>query len=180
MGEGFEAELLEILSDWQISIPKIGTVKARSRPFVVLTSNEIRRIGDPLRRRSLYLRFEHPTIERETRILEKRTADAHAELHGQLAGVAHALRGYTLEKPPSIAEMVDLAEALRILGVREISAELRDVLLPLIAKTQNDRKRLMLRDGFESLVFDTQRYSRDFDAAERGEEEPACAERRRF
>ena len=76
--------------------------------------------------------------------------------------------------------MVDLAEALTILGVREISAELRDVLLPLIAKTQNDRKRLMLRDGFESLVFDTQRYSRDFDEAERGEEEPACAERRRF
>ena len=166
VGEGFEAELLEILSDWQISIPKIGTVKARSRPFVVLTSNEVRRIGDPLRRRSLYLRFEHPTIERETRILEKRTADAHAELHGQLAGFAHALRGYTLEKPPSIAEMVDLAEALKILGVREISAELRDVLLPLIAKTQNDRKRLLLRDGFESLVFDTQRYSRDFDGAE--------------
>jgi MoxR-like ATPase len=161
-------------------IDEIGTIKARSRPFVVLTSNEVRRIGDPLRRRSLYLRFEYPTIERETRILEKRTADAHAELHGQLAGFAHALRGYTLEKPPSIAEMVDLAEALNILGVREISAELRDVLLPLIAKTQNDRKRLMLRDGFESLVFDTQRYSRDFDEAERGEEEPACAERRRF
>ncbi|MGD0668196.1 MAG: MoxR family ATPase [Bryobacteraceae bacterium] len=130
VGEGFEAELLEILSDWQISIPKIGTVKARSRPFVVLTSNEVRRIGDPLRRRSLYLRFEHPTIERETRILEKRTADAHAELHGQLAGFAHALRGYTLEKPPSIAEMVDLAEALKILGASEISAELREVLLP--------------------------------------------------
>ena len=136
--------------------------------------------GDPLRRRSLYLRFEHPTIERETRILEKRTADAHAELHGQLAGFAHALRGYTLEKPPSIAEMVDLAEALKILRVREISAELRDVLLPLIAKTQNDRKRLLLRDGFESLVFDTQRYSRDFDGTEHGEEEQVCAERRRF
>jgi hypothetical protein len=74
VGEEFEAELLEILSDWQISIPKIGTITAKSRPFVVLTSNEVRRIGDPLRRRSLYLRFEHPTIERETRILEKRTA----------------------------------------------------------------------------------------------------------
>ena len=98
----------------------------------MLTSNEVRRIGDPLRRRSLCLRFEHPTIERETRILEKRTADAHAEPHGQLAGFAHALRGHTLEKPPSIAEMVDLAEALKILRVREISAELRDVLLPLI------------------------------------------------
>ena len=86
VGEQFEAELLEILSDWQISIPKIGTIKAKSRPFVVLTSNEVRRIGDPLRRRSLYLRFEHPTIERETRILEKRTAGTHPELHGQLAG----------------------------------------------------------------------------------------------
>ena len=102
MGEEFEAELLEILSDWQISIPKIGTITAKSRPFVVLTSNEVRRIGDPLRRRSLYLRFEHPTIERETRILEKRTAGTHPELHGQLAGFAQALRGYTLEKPPSI------------------------------------------------------------------------------
>ena len=161
VSEEFEAELLEILSDWQLSIPKIGTIKAKSKPFVVLTSNEVRRIGDPLRRRSLYLRFEHPTIERETQILEKRTADTHAELHGQLAGFAHALRRYTLEKAPSIAEMLDLAEALKVLGVREISADLRDVLLPLIAKTQNDRKRLLLRDGFESLVYDTQQYSRD-------------------
>jgi MoxR-like ATPase len=180
VGEEFEAELLEILSDWQISIPEIGTVKAKSRPFVVLTSNEVRRIGDPLRRRSLYLRFEHPTIEREARILKTRSAGAHSELHGQLAGFAHALRGYTLEKPPSIAEMLDLAEALKILGVQEISAELRDVLLPLIAKTQNDRKRLLLRDGFESLVYDTQRYSRDFDQPERKQEEQVCVERRRF
>ena len=76
VSEEFEAELLEILSDWQLSIPKIGTIKAKTKPFVVLTSNEVRRIGDPLRRRSLYLRFEHPTIERETQILEKRTAGA--------------------------------------------------------------------------------------------------------
>ena len=180
VGEEFEAELLEILSDWQISIPKIGTIKATSIPFVVLTSNEVRRIGDPLRRRSLYLRFEHPTIERETRILEKRTAGTHPELHGQLAGFAQALRGYTLEKPPSIAEMLDLAEALNLLGAHEIRAELRDVLLPLIAKTQNDRKRLLLRDGFESLVYDTQRYSRDVGRAEGDGQEPVCAERRRY
>jgi len=180
VGEQFEADLLEILSDWQISIPKIGTIKAKSRPFVVLTSNEVRRIGDPLRRRSLYLRFEHPTIERETRILEKRTAATHPELHGQLAGFAQALRGYTLEKPPSIAEMLDLAEALKLLGAHEIRAELRDVLLPLIAKTQNDRKRLLLRDGFESLVYDTQRYSRNFGRAEGDGQEPICAERRRY
>ena len=123
---------------------------------------------------------KHPSIERETRILEKRTAGTHMDLHGQLAGFAHALRGYTLEKPPSIAEMLDLAEALKILNVHEISADLRDVLLPLIAKTQNDRKRLLLRDGFESLVYDTQHYSKDFDEAERGQGEQVCAERRRF
>jgi MoxR-like ATPase len=180
VSEEFEAELLEILSDWQLSIPKIGTIKAKSKPFVVLTSNEVRRIGDPLRRRSLYLRFEHPTIERETQILEKRTADTHAELHGQLAGFAHALRGYTLEKAPSIAEMLDLAEALKVLGVREISADLRDVLLPLIAKTQNDRKRLLLRDGFESLVYDTQQYSRDGGQAALEQKELVCTERRRY
>jgi MoxR-like ATPase len=157
----FEAELLEILSEWQISIPKLGTIKARSKPFVVMTSNEERRIGDPLRRRCLYLRFEHPTIERETKILELRTTSGQRELHGELAGFAHALRGYKLEKPPSIAEMLDLAQALRLLETDAITPELRDVLLPFIAKTEADRRRLLLRDGFESLVFDTKRYCED-------------------
>ena len=181
VNEEFEAELLEILSDWQISIPRIGTIRAKNRPFVVLTSNEMRRIGDPLRRRSLYLRFEHPTIDRETEILEKRSTGTQAELHGHLAGFAHALRGYTLEKPPSIAEMLDLAEALKILGVREINAELRDVLLPLIAKTQNDRKRLSLRDAFESLVYDTRQYSRHLaDRDGPPTQEIVCTERRRY
>jgi MoxR-like ATPase len=180
VGEQFEAELLEILSDWQISIPKIGTIQAKSKPFVVLTSNETRRIGDPLRRRSLYLRFEHPSVDRETAILQKRTGEACLALHAHLAGFAHALRGYTLEKPPSIAEMIDLAEALKILGVSEISAGLRDVILPIIAKTENDRKRLMLRDGFESLVYDTQQYSRTAVAGVGSKRELLCTERRRY
>ena len=158
VSQEFEAELLEILSDWQISIPKLGTIKAKSKPFVVMTSNEERRIGDPLRRRSLYIRFEHPTIERETKILGLRTATEHPGLNGELAGFAHALRGYKLEKPPSIAEMLDLAEALRLLEADGITADMRDVLLPFIAKTEADRRRLLLRDGFESLVFDTRRY----------------------
>jgi MoxR-like ATPase len=161
VNQEFEAELLEILSEWQISIPKLGTIQARSKPFVVMTSNEERRIGDPLRRRCLYLRFEHPTIERETKILELRTTTRQCELHGELAGFAHALRGYKLEKPPSIAEMLDLAEALRLLETDEITADLRDVLLPFIAKTEADRRRLLLRDGFESLVFDTKHYCED-------------------
>ena len=67
--QAFEALLLEVLSVWQLSIPKVGTVAARTIPFVVLTSNEERRIGDPLRRRSFYLRFDHPSIERESQIL---------------------------------------------------------------------------------------------------------------
>ena len=75
--------------------------------------------------------------------------------------------------------MLDLAEALKVLGVREISADLRDVLLPLIAKTQNDRKRLLLRDGFESLVYDTQQYSRD-EARQLEQKELVCTERRRY
>ena len=158
VSQEFEAELLEILSEWQISVPKLGTIKAKSKPFVVMTSNEERRIGDPLRRRSLYVRFEHPTIERETKILGLRTTTQHSGLHGELAGFAHALRGYKLEKPPSIAEMLDLAEALRLLEADGITAEMRDVLLPFIAKTEADRRRLLLRDGFESLVFDTRRY----------------------
>ena len=180
VSEEFEAELLEVLSDWQISIPKLGTIRARSKPFVVLTSNQMRRIGDPLRRRSLYLRKEHPTIEQETEILAKRSTGTHAERDGHLGGFAQALRGYTLEKPPSIAEMLDLAQALELLEVTEIRADLRDVLLPLIAKTENDRKRLLLRDAFESLVYDTQHHVRNGKGAEKKAEELLCAERRRY
>lgn len=180
VNEEFEAELLEILSEWQISIPRIGTIQARSKPFVILTSNEVRRIGDPLRRRSLYLRFEHPTVERETRILELRTAESGPEIRAQIAGFGRALRGYSLEKPPSIAEMLDVAEALRILGVGEITTDLRDVLLPLIAKTEPDRKRLLLRDGFQSLMQDVKHYSRGVHEIETGSEEEPCAARARY
>ena len=154
----FEALLLEILSAWQITVPKLGTIRAETVPFVVLSSNEERRLGDPLRRRCLYLRFEYPTVEREVQILVARTSDQDAALLGQMAGLAHALRGWNMEKPPSIAEMLDLARALRILGVEEIVPEHRDVLLPLLAKTEGDRGRLLLREGFEGLIVDSKIY----------------------
>ena len=156
--QGFEALLLEILSAWQITVPKLGTIAAATIPFVVLSSNEERRLGDPLRRRCFYLRFEHPTVERETEILAVRSKSDSPGLRGQLAGLAHALRGWNMEKPPSIAEMLDLAQALEILGMEEISHEQRDLLLPLLAKTEADRKRLLLRAGFEGLVADSKRY----------------------
>jgi MoxR-like ATPase len=158
--QAFEAMLLEILSAWQVTVPKLGTIKAdpRAIPFVVLSSNEERRLGDPLRRRCFYLRFEYPTVEREAEILALQTQGQSEPLRAQLAGLARALRGWNMEKPPSIAEMLDLAKALAILGVDEISSEQRDVLLPLLAKTQADRKRLLMREGFEGLVFDSKRY----------------------
>jgi MoxR-like ATPase len=155
----FEALLLELLSVWQLSIPKLGTIKARSIPFVVLTSNEERRIGDPLRRRSFYLRVEHPTAEREAEIVALRTPDSTHEFHAGMAGLAKALRGWSMEKPPSVSEILDLAQALRVLGSEQITPEMRDILLPLLAKTEADRRKLLLRDGFASLIFDAQQYS---------------------
>jgi MoxR-like ATPase len=160
VGQAFEAMLLELLSAWQLSIPKLGTIKAESIPFVVLTSNEERRIGDPLRRRSFYVRVEHPTAEREAEIVALRTPEASQEFHAGLAGLAKALRGWSLEKPPSISEILDLAQALRVLGEERVTPEMRDLLLPLLAKTEADRKKLLLRDGFASLVYDAQQYTK--------------------
>jgi MoxR-like ATPase len=159
VSQAFEAMLLEILSVWQLSIPKLGLIRAETIPFVILTSNEERRIGDPLRRRSFYLRIDHPTPQREAKILRMRTPNQGAEFHQGMAGLAKALRGWSLEKPPSISEMLDLAQALEVLGEERITPEIRDILLPLLAKTEADRKKLLLRDGWASLVYDAQQYS---------------------
>lgn len=148
----FEATLLEILSVWQLSVPRLGTIHASSIPFTVLTSNEERRLGDPLRRRSLYLRIEHPSADREGEIVALRTPEAGAKTHRLIAGFAKALRAYSLEKPPSVAEMIDVALSLEHLGIEEVTSEHRDVLMPLMAKTERDRQRLLLRDGFASIV----------------------------
>lgn len=157
--QAFEAMLLELLSVWQLSIPKLGLVEAETIPFVVLTSNEERRISDPIRRRSFYLRIEHPTPQREAKILQLRTPNQSVEFHRGMAGLAKALRGWSMEKPPSIAEMLDLAQALEVLGEERITPEMRDILLPLLAKTEADRRKLLLRDGWASLVYDAQQYS---------------------
>ena len=157
--QAFEAMLLELLSVWQLSIPKFGTIQATSIPFVVLTSNEERRIGDPLRRRSFYLRVEHPSPQREANILRLRTPNRSADFHCEMAGLAKALRGWSLEKPPSISEMLDLAQALELLGEERITTDMRDILLPLLAKTEADRRKLLLRDGWASLVYDAHQYS---------------------
>jgi MoxR-like ATPase len=161
--EGFEALLLEILSAWQLSIPEFGTVEAKSIPFVVLTSNEERRLGDPIRRRSLYVRVEHPTPEREAEIIASRTPGAGVEFHREIAGIARSFRNYSLEKPPSVSEMIDFANALQLMGSDHVTEEQRDVLLPFLAKTEKDRRHLLLREGFQSLLVDGARYAQDLD-----------------
>jgi len=159
--EAFEALLLEVLSAWQLSIPEFGTVRARSIPFVVLTSNEERRLGDPIRRRSLYVRVEHPTPELESQIIASRTPDAEETFHREIAGIARSFRNYSLEKPPSVSEMIDFARALEILEADHVTEDLRDVLLPFLAKTEKDRRHLMLREGFKSLLNDGAKYAQE-------------------
>jgi MoxR-like ATPase len=148
----FEAMLLELLSAWTLSIPKMGTVQATSIPHVFLTSNQERRLGDPLRRRSFYLVVEHPTAEREAAIVASKTREAGKETHQFVAGLAKSLRAYTLEKPPSISEMNDVALAMELLGLTRLGREHKDIMLPLIAKTEGDRNRLLLKQCFESIV----------------------------
>jgi MoxR-like ATPase len=159
--EGFEALLLESGAAWQLSIPEFGTVEAKSIPFVVLTSNEERRLGDPIRRRSLYVRVEHPTPEREAEIIASRTPEAGVEFHREIAGIARSFRNYSLEKPPSVSEMIDFANALRLMGTDHVTEEQRDVLLPFLAKTEKDRRHLLLREGFQSLLVDGAQYAQD-------------------
>jgi MoxR-like ATPase len=164
--DSMEAMLLEALSAWQLSIPEFGTVEATSIPFVVLTSNEERRLGDPIRRRSLYVRVEHPTPEREAEIIASRTPNATPAFHREMAGLALAFRNYSLEKPPSVSEMIDFANALQELGLDHVTTEQRDVLLPFLAKTEKDRRHLLLREGFTSLLLDGTRFAGQMARAE--------------
>jgi MoxR-like ATPase len=110
--EGFEAFLLELLSDFQVTIPELGTVTARHRPHVVLTSNRSRELGDALRRRCLYLYIDHPTLEKEVRILRTKVPGASERLAFQVARFVQSLRRRALNKPPGVAETLDWATAL--------------------------------------------------------------------
>jgi len=162
----FEALLLEVLSDWTISIPKMGTVKATTVPFVFMTSNQERRLGDPLRRRSFYLIVEHPTAEREAAIVKSKTPTATAATHRFIAGLAKALRSFNLEKPPSISEMNDVAQAMQLLSMEEILAVHKDIMLPLIVKTEGDRKRMLMKQAFEVIIYTAKRNAEAMEAQE--------------
>jgi MoxR-like ATPase len=110
--DAFEAFLLEILSDFQVSIPELGTIRAEHPPFVILTSNHTRELGDALRRRCLYLYIEHPTFEKEVRIIKSRCPEVDGVLSQQVARFLAGLRKLGLVKPPGIAETLDFTRAL--------------------------------------------------------------------
>ena len=113
--EAFEAFLLELLSDFQVTIPELGTIRATHRPMVVLTSNRTRELGDALRRRCLYLYIEHPTFPKEVEIVRAKVPGISEALAGEITRVVQALRGRRLMKPPGVAETLDWARALVIL-----------------------------------------------------------------
>ena len=110
--DGFEAFLLELLSDFQVTIPELGTIRARHPPHVVLTSNRTRELGDALRRRCLYLYIEHPDLEKEVRIIRTRRPGTNERLAREVGRFLQALRTRALVKPPGVAETLDWTQAL--------------------------------------------------------------------
>lgn len=137
--EEFEAFLLELLSDMQVSIPEIGTIPATTTPFVVLTSNRARPLSDALRRRCAYLYIEYPDMDKELAILRARLPEVDAQLAAQVVAAVQKLRSSeAILKKPSIAETLDWAQALTALGVRELTPELMRSTVGFILKNNED------------------------------------------
>ena len=143
--EAFEAYLLELLSDFQISIPELGTVRATSRPWVVITSNGTRELSDALRRRCLYQYIDYPDYDKELAIVRCKAPEAHAALARQIVAFVQGVRHIELDKRPGIAETLDWTAALLRLGISSIdidgTARIMDTLSALI-KTRDDRAAL--------------------------------------
>ena len=133
-----EALLLEVLAEFQVTIPELGTVRGTRRPFVVLTSNNTRELSEALRRRCLFLALDYPTIEREREILLARIPGIEDRLARQVARVARAARRLDLRKTPSIGESIDWARALMALGHVEITADALTQTLPVLIKSRPD------------------------------------------
>ena len=138
----FEAFLLEVLSEFAVTIPELGTVRATQPPVVVLTSNRTRDLHDALKRRCLYHWVEHPDIARETAIIAMRAPEVSVTLATEVAGAAAALRNFGLYKPPGIAESIDWAESLRVLGTEVLDAASFDATLGAVVKYREDQDRV--------------------------------------
>lgn len=139
--EEFEAYLLEVLSDFQITVPELGTIAARSIPRVVLTSNGTRDLSDALRRRCMYAHVAYPDRETELAILHARAPEVEARLAAQIVGFVQAIRRERLEKVPGVAEMLNFAAAVAGLGVADLSADpaVLHATMATLLKTEGDR-----------------------------------------
>ena len=134
----FEAMLLEVLSDFQISIPELGVIEARTHPVVVLTSNNSRELTEALKRRCLYLWLDYPEVEREMEIVRLHAPELDEALTRRLVEVVQMVRDLDLKKPPSIAESVDWARALLLLGADDIDRTVFEQTMSIIVKHRTD------------------------------------------
>jgi MoxR-like ATPase len=134
----FEAMLLEVLSDFQISIPELGAIEARTHPIVVLTSNNSRELTEALKRRCLYLWLDYPEVEREMEIVHLHAPELDQALARRLVEVVHMVRQLDLKKPPSIAESIDWARALLLLGADDIDRSVFERTMSIIVKHRSD------------------------------------------
>jgi MoxR-like ATPase len=143
----FEAFLLEVLSDQAVTVPELGTLRARHPPLVVLTSNATRDLSDALRRRCLHLYIDFPTLERELAIVRARVPEVGAELARQAVSAVAALRGMDLKKAPSISETLDWVRSLVLLGAHEIDERIVAETLRVLVKHEADSAAVRLRIG---------------------------------
>jgi len=143
--EEFESFLLEILSDYQITIPELGTIKAKNVPLTVLTSNNFRDFGDALKRRCVHLYLDYPTFERELEIIRLKVPGIDQLLAQQLVSFVQVLRKQNIKKPPSIAETIDWARSLLTLSVPRIDADIVQSTLSILLKYQSDIDKILPR-----------------------------------
>jgi MoxR-like ATPase len=145
--EEFEAFLLELLSDFQVSVPELGTVRALERPIVVLTSNRARDLSEALRRRCLHLFIDFPGVEQERRIIELKVPNLDARLAAEAARFVASVRKLGLRKPPSIAETLYWTRALLHLGIKELDTDAIRTALGVLLKHEDDRTKVESRSS---------------------------------
>ena len=140
--EEFEAFLLEVLSDFQVTVPELGTIRARERPHVILTSNRSRELSDALRRRCLYLFIDHPPFEKELTIVRRKVPGASEDLAAQIVALVQRLRRAKLAKVPGVSETLDWAEALVVLHAAHLTPELVGETLGCLVKDEADLRKV--------------------------------------
>ncbi len=149
--EEFEAFLLELLSAFQISIPEVGTIKARHKPYVILTSNRTRELSDALKRRCLYYWIDYPDLNKEMAIIKKRLPGIEKELLMQVVNFVQELRKRKLSKTPGVSETMDWAESLLALGYKEINARAFEQTLGAVLKSTEDIQQVK-QEGIKAFI----------------------------